>query len=69
MSANNAIFLDDRTNEVYYQPCMDNGQVGLQLIGKGESLKDAVRIAKEYMKELDGIVEYGILIGEVGEQK
>jgi hypothetical protein len=59
MSANNVIFIDRNTNNVYYQGCADNNDFG-ELIGKGTDLDKAVDIAEEYINKLGGDVEYGI---------
>jgi len=60
MSANNAIFIKRKTNEVFYQGCADNGIKDMVLIGKGKNLCEAVDIAQEHIWDLDGNVEYGI---------
>ncbi|MDD4987129.1 MAG: hypothetical protein PHQ43_15435 [Dehalococcoidales bacterium] len=59
MSANNAIYINKETFEVYYQPCVDNDDLG-ELVGVGKDLEDAVRIAQEQIEECGGMVEYGI---------
>lgn len=59
MSANNVIFVNRNTNDVYYQCCADNDDLG-ELIGRGANLDKAVDIAEKYIDELGGDVEYGI---------
>lgn len=59
MSANNIIYIDRDTFEVFYQGCADNSGVG-EKIGKGKSLEEAVDIAQKEIEELEGHFEYGI---------
>lgn len=57
MSANNAIFIDKKTLEVWYQSCADNNDLG-SFIKKCKTLKEAVNLAQKLAKEYQ--VEYGI---------
>ena len=60
MSANNQIIINQRNYKVYENGCVDNLFVvrEARLIGKGKSIKGAIKIAQKYMTE--NIVEYGI---------
>jgi len=59
MSANNIVFINEDNYKVYYQGCVDNKGLG-ELIGKGKTLKEAVKIAKKWIRELEGYLEYGV---------
>jgi hypothetical protein len=65
MSANNAIFISVKTFKVYHCGCYDNGfdPKKDELIGKGKSLKGAIKIAQKFEENLNdhgSYVEYGI---------
>lgn len=67
MSANNYIMVDQANNKVYYG-FYDCGKP--DLIGQGESLEDAIEIAKKYLQdECYGIVEGGINFVGKAQQK
>ncbi len=59
MSANNVIYLNIKTFEVFYQPCADNEGYG-NLEKKCKSLEEAAEFAKELCAENQ--VEYGIIL-------
>lgn len=61
MSANDAIFINKDTFEVYHQGCADNDGLG-DVIAIGKNLEDAVKKAEKYAKEncAYGYPEYGI---------
>ena len=60
MSANNAIFINTKTYEVYHHGCADNEfkPKDADLIGEGESLEEAIKFASDFQGEY--IVEYGV---------
>ena len=58
MSANNVIYINRQTFEVYHQHCDDNADYG-EKIGKGKNREEAVNIAQKELEEY-GEVEYGI---------
>ncbi len=61
MSANNGIFINRDTYEVFYQGCWDNGMDGMKSIGKGKDLEEAVDIAEgHYKDDFMCYLEYGI---------
>ena len=58
MSANDVIYIDKTTKQVFYQGCADNNGKG-KLIGQGTDLETAIEIAENYLG--DGYIpEYGI---------
>ena len=59
MSANNIIYINRDTFEVFYQPCADNMGYGNK-VSKGKDLDEAVDIAQRIIDECEGQVEYGI---------
>ena len=59
MSANNIIYIEEKTHKVYYQSCADNDDLG-ELIGKGKNLEDAIKIAQAYRNNHLCYLEYGI---------
>jgi len=60
MSANNIIYINKDTYEVFYQSNADEEGLG-ELIGKGDSLDEALWLAEEKINECGGVVEYGIV--------
>lgn len=64
MSANNAIYINTKTSEAFYQGCVDNGMDGAELIAKGKNLEDVVNKAREWLKGMEG--EFGYFILEYG---
>jgi len=58
MSANDIIYIDRQTKQVFYQGCADNDDYG-KLIGQGTDLETAIKIAEDYLGD-DYIPEYGI---------
>jgi len=59
MSANNIVYLNKDTYEVYYQHCADDYGLG-ELVKKCKSLKEAVDVAQKTVWEYR--VEYGVVI-------
>lgn len=57
MSADNFIVIDKKTFKVY-EGCASTGEKWQ--IGKGKNLKDAVKIAEDYLETNGGYLEYGI---------
>jgi len=57
MSANNIIYINQDTNKVYYQGCVDNDELG-SYEGQFNDLKEAVNYAQKLCDEY--MVEYGI---------
>jgi len=63
MSANDIVFVDINTNEVFFSGCADNPTKG-DLVAKFKTLKEAFKKASEFN------AEYGIhLIGELEEEE
>jgi len=58
MSANNGINIKTETNEVFYQGCIDNEDMG-DLIGQGKNKEEAIKIALDYIEKI-GYLEYGL---------
>ena len=58
MSANNIIYIDRKTLEVYFSGCADNPISKEDIVKKCKTLKEAVDFAQEMNKEYQ--VEYGI---------
>ena len=61
MSANNGIYIKTKTNEAFYQGCIDNGLEGAELIAKGKNLEEVIKKAREWLEERGGdfYLEYG----------
>jgi len=62
MSANNVIYINHKTLEVFYQACIDNGLNNAEKIGKGKTLDDAYKIAEKWLDKQNYFLEYGIQI-------
>ncbi len=60
MSANDVMFINTDTFEVYYQGCADNDGYG-RLIGKYKTLKEAIKASNKWVEKHNGYSpEYGI---------
>lgn len=60
MSANDVMFINTDTFEVYYQGCVDNDGYG-RLIGKYKTLKEAIKASNKWIEDHHGFApEYGI---------
>jgi len=59
MSANNVVYLNKDTYEVFYQSCADDNDFG-KLVKKCKTLKEAVDLAQKVAGEY--LVEYGVVI-------
>ena len=59
MSANNALTIGLKSFEVRYYPCADDEEY--EVVGKGKTLEEAVRIAVKFInEELGRMLEYGV---------